>query len=100
MALKREFLEETGLTIEVGAFRFGCEFVNPPLHAVELFFEVARTGGNLIAGDDPELQIIQGATFTSFETIRAMNQENLHGIFREARTIEQFHRLQGFYRLQ
>jgi hypothetical protein len=29
-----------------------------------------------------------------------MNQENLHGIFREARTIEQFHRLQGFYRLQ
>ena len=52
--LKREMLEETGLEVRVERFLFVNEFLQPPLHAVELFFEVRITGGNLRTGTDPE----------------------------------------------
>src|ERR1700751_4920301 len=38
--LAREFNEEVGLSIEIGKFLFACEFIQPPLHSIELFFEV------------------------------------------------------------
>ena len=44
-ALKREFLEETGLTVAIEKFHFGCEFIKAPLHAVELFFQVKKVAG-------------------------------------------------------
>src|SRR5262245_33334448 len=44
MALKREFLEETGLEVTPTQFAFGCEFIMEPLHSIELFFNVVRTG--------------------------------------------------------
>src|SRR5699024_7845294 len=53
--LKREFLEETGLEIEPQNFVFVNELVNPPFHAVECYFRVRKTGGNLKMGTDPEL---------------------------------------------
>jgi 8-oxo-dGTP diphosphatase len=62
-ALKREILEETGLQVDIGKFLFGCEFIKHPLHAVELFFEVKKTGGMLKKGDDPEFQIIEKVQF-------------------------------------
>ena len=37
-ALVREFLEETGLEVEIGNMLFVNEFMQPPLHALELFF--------------------------------------------------------------
>src|SRR6478735_2451882 len=37
-ALAREFKEETNVTIAAGSLLFTCEFIKPPLHAVELFF--------------------------------------------------------------
>ena len=43
-ALKREFSEETGLEVEQLGFAFGCEFVKKPLHAIELFFNVVKSG--------------------------------------------------------
>jgi 8-oxo-dGTP diphosphatase len=42
-ALKREFGEETGLEIAVTRFAFGCEYIQDPLHAIELFFHVKRS---------------------------------------------------------
>ena len=45
--LRREFLEETGLDVVSEKFLFGCEFIKPPLHAVELFFNVRIVGGKL-----------------------------------------------------
>src|SRR5690606_17340198 len=53
--LKREYLEETGLEIEVKKFLFVHEFLEPPLHAVELYFEVTNLNGKLRVGHDPEL---------------------------------------------
>src|SRR5688500_6620998 len=46
-ALKREFLEETPLRVSPGRFMFGCEYINSPLHAIELFFEVEQFDGTI-----------------------------------------------------
>src|SRR5688500_12756173 len=43
--LKQEFLEETGLAVSPGHFIFGSEFIQKPLHAIELFFNVSIVGG-------------------------------------------------------
>lgn len=54
-ALKREFLEETGYEVEVGKLLTTKEFVQPPLHAIELYFSVKILKGKLIKGHDPEM---------------------------------------------
>lgn len=73
--LQREFREETGLEIKAGRFLFVNEFLQPPLHALELFFEVEPCGGELKTGTDPELepdnQLIAEVSYKSF---REMNQ--------------------------
>ncbi|WP_435354307.1 NUDIX domain-containing protein [Emticicia sp. SJ17W-69] len=56
-ALKREFLEETGFEVEVGKLLKTKEFIQPPLHAIELYFSVKILRGNLIKGHDPEMNL-------------------------------------------
>ncbi len=81
--LKREFKEETGLDISVGNLLFANEYLQPPLHAVELFYEVRRTGGELCQGIDPELgidqQIIQEVRFISLDELKTIPEDSLHG---------------------
>jgi 8-oxo-dGTP diphosphatase len=98
-ALKREFLEETGLTISVEKFLFGCEFVQKPLHAIELFFEVSRKSGQLKTGDDPELPIIQSAQFLSSHDIQRIPSTSLHGILSKFGMSERLRDVSGFYRI-
>ena len=101
-ALVREFKEETGLSIEVRDFLFACEFIQLPLHAVELFFQVSITGGNLTTGQDPELgnrQVIQDVRFFDDTQIRSIPLAHLHGIFKETSDIAQIGRLRGYFKL-
>lgn len=101
-ALVREFKEETGLSIEVRDFLFACEFIRLPLHAVELFFQVSITGGNLTTGQDPELgnrQVIQDVRFFDDTQIRSIPLAHLHGIFKETSDIAQIGRLRGYFKL-
>src|SRR5688572_14998085 len=42
--LRKEFMEETGLKIRPGAFMFGCEYIQKPIHSIELFYEVMAEG--------------------------------------------------------
>ena len=98
-ALKREFLEETGLVADVGTFLFGCEFIEKPLHAIELFFEVTPLSGQLKTGQDPELQIIQTAMFMSPEEIARIPSDSLHGILGKCAEIEKLRQLTGFHRI-
>jgi 8-oxo-dGTP diphosphatase len=83
--LVREFKEETGLTIKPGRFLFVSEFLQEPLHALELFFEVHLVGGELIKGGDPELpadaQLIQQVAFKSLAELRQEPPRELHHIF-------------------
>src|SRR5688572_14409935 len=53
-ALIREFEEETSIAIRPGNLLFTVEFMKPPLHAIELFFEAIHLHGDPITGIDPE----------------------------------------------
>lgn len=97
--LKKEFAEETGLLVEVGAFRFGCEFIAKPLHAIELFFEVTVAGGALEKGEDPEIPIIRDVRFMSFPQIAKMPAQSLHAVFKLVSSPEQLRELTGFFRI-
>ncbi len=102
-ALEREMLEETGLQVTVDALQFICEFIKPPLHAIELFFAVHPTGGSLRPGTDPELggstQIIREVKFLSWAEILALPPAKKHGIFRFCQSPEDLKKLTGFYRI-
>ncbi len=98
-ALKREFLEETGLVVAAGKFLFGCEFIQEPLHAIELFFEVNWVSGDLKAGHDPELQIIEAVQFLSPDEIRRLPGKSVHGIFAKVEDPMRLRDMTGFYRI-
>ncbi len=83
--LRREFVEETGLSIEPKDFLFACEFIKPPLHAIELFFEVTALTHDLTLGNDPEPgspQLIKELKFMSWNEIASLPPTEVHGIFR------------------
>lgn len=97
--LEREVMEESGIKVNVLDFAFGCEFLKDPLHAIELFFWLERTSGELRKGHDPELQIIDETRFVSPIEIQKFHAEEVHGILRRAATKTQFLQLKGFYRI-
>jgi 8-oxo-dGTP diphosphatase len=102
-ALEREFWEETGLQIRVGRFVCVHEFLEQPLHAVELFFEVHLLSGTLFTGIDPEMQsderahqIIQEVRWIGFEELVQMDTETLHQLLRHCRHPQDVLNLRGY----
>ncbi len=101
--LHREFEEETGLAIEIKGFLFVCEFVKPPLHALELFFEVSFLSGQMKVGTDPEPgspEIIKDVRFLSWPEIDALPRASLHGIFGILGHPSEIIAQRGFFRLE
>lgn len=100
-ALQREFVEETGLAVEVGDFLFVHEFLQPPLHGIELFYEVRRQGGTLCKGQDPELeqgsQLISEVRFMSFEELGGLPAAQLHNAFTYCQDVESLRSMRGMY---
>jgi len=74
--LKREFMEETDLQIEVGNLLHINELIDLPFHALEYYFEVKRISGKPILGEDPELQDNQQL----LQDLRWINLEKLSEI--------------------
>lgn len=102
-ALKREFLEETCLEIEIEKYLFTHEFLAPPLHAVEFFFKVNIIGGELKIGVDPEMkneQIIEQVSFQDFNFLMTDLKENLHPAMRNTQSLSDFLNMKGFYSYQ
>ena len=97
--LKKEFLEETGIEIRPLQFMFGCEYIAKPIHSIELFYATEITGGKLKTGHDPEIQIITDAKFIAAADLIKIRLEELHGIFRLARSPDALRQLRGFYRI-
>jgi 8-oxo-dGTP diphosphatase len=85
--LVREIQEETGLVVNPGRFLYIYEFIEEPMHAVELFFEVSVAAGELTTGHDPELpageQLIDKVAFMTLAEIKADKESILHGLFQE-----------------
>jgi 8-oxo-dGTP diphosphatase len=100
-SLIREFEEETGLRVEIDRFQFVCEFIKPPLHAVELFFQVLVKGGTVKTGMDPEHrnQIIEEVKFMSMDEIMALSRDERHGVFQLAPSAEKLKSLTGYWRI-
>ncbi len=98
--LIREFDEETGLKIEVGDMLFVNEFREPPLHALELFFEIRVIGGFVRQGMDPEMslddQIIEEVRFMTFDEIKSYPPDEVHTLFQRCRSIDDVFALRGF----
>jgi len=93
-ALKREFLEETGLSIEVEELILVNEYLENPLHAIELFFKAIVTGGDLIKGTDPEMsfenQLISEIKFLPFSELAVMDPETVHSLFKTYKRASDF----------
>lgn len=72
-SLKREFLEETQVEIEVSNLLHVAELIDDPFHAVECYFEVKRIKGKPSAGYDPELkedeQLIEEVAWISIKEL-------------------------------
>jgi 8-oxo-dGTP diphosphatase len=101
-ALKREFLEECGLEVVVEEFCFVCEHLKPPLHSVELFFQVKAVGGTLKVGTDPEGKgkpMIREVRYYSFDELETLAAESLHGAFSFQRKKAQITSLRGYFKV-
>lgn len=101
-ALRREFLEETGLDIEVGEFLFVHEYLDKPLHGIELFFEVKNVAGTLKSGSDPEMgdnfQIITQTSFMPLEEIKKIPEPSLHYVIQNITSFESLLKLRGYFK--
>lgn len=101
--LSREFREETGLEVKTGRFMFICEYMRPPLHAIELFFEVEIVGGSLIRGRDPEMppnnQLIEEVAFLGYGQIQDLKPEERHALFEIYRTEKALRSASGYWKI-
>ncbi|KEO74736.1 NUDIX domain-containing protein [Anditalea andensis] len=83
--LMREFREETGLRVKATTFLFVHEFLEPPLHAIELFFDIIVEEGEIYLGEDPELskenQLIAEISYLDIEHLAKIPKEEKHPIF-------------------
>lgn len=99
-ALVREFLEETGLAIEPGELLFVNEFMQPPLHAMELFFQVKIVDGEIKLGYDPEMaegsQIITEVGLMTFEQIKSYPPDEVHRLFQYCDTLDDVFAIRGY----
>ncbi|MFY0652208.1 MAG: NUDIX hydrolase [Cyclobacteriaceae bacterium] len=102
--LKREFKEETGLSIKVCDFLFISEFLDSELHAIELFFKVEHVSGSIAIGIDPEMstedQIINDVKMIKFSELLKMDQQCLHGMLRGHRTGLDLLNTRGFFKFE
>ena len=102
--IKREFEEETGLKIKVERYLFTHEFLNPPLHAIELFFEVSRVGGELKTGYDPEMnkneQIITDAAYLDIEGMKEIDHDSMHNVLRNVTNLKDLLYLDGYVKFE
>lgn len=99
--LKREYLEETGLEISVERYLFVHEYLSPPLHAMEHFFEVKKVNGTPSLGIDPELsgqkQILLDLAWMGLEDIQALPNRSLHQVFWGIKSIHDLGLWKGYF---
>lgn len=91
-AVRREFLEETGLDVEVKELIFVHQYIDLPLHSIEICFLVKKMGGILIKGIDPEIsedkQMIKQVVFLDNEQIQKIPLMAKHFKLRDIENFE------------
>lgn len=89
--LKREFLEETGLHIQLKDFLFFDEYIKENIHAIEFFFKVEVISGALEIGNDPEEteQIIDNVDFYALNELQNLDDSSLHACLKNLATLDE-----------
>ena len=100
-ALRREFLEETGLTVEPGALTIFHEHISQPFHAIELFFNIESWRGTLRKGKELELSknIIEEVKFFSGQELQNINPPELHPILKNCTNPRDILEKKGYHHL-
>jgi 8-oxo-dGTP diphosphatase len=102
--LEREFLEETGLLVQVKEFICAHEYLEPPLHAIELFFNVEEIGGNLKMGTDPELddndQLITEISYLNLEKLMLIKNLEKHPVFWGIKSLNDVRKWNGYFNFE
>jgi len=99
--LIREFKEETALNIKVIKLLFVNEFINESIHAIELFYEVEKTGGILKLGKDPEMgkqQILSELAFFDEKKLQNTERDYLHNMFIGINKPQEVLNLKGYFK--
>jgi len=97
--VKREFMEEVNLEVEVDKYLFTNEYIGERHHAIELFFAVKRISGEVLLGADPELskekQILTEVSFFDMEEIKNMDKATIHNAFHTINSSDEITDLTG-----
>lgn len=101
-ALKREFLEETKCEIDTGRLIFIHEYLDPPLHGIELFFEVRIISGTPKLGSDPEMsgdaQLLTEVGFYDLRQLQLEQNESLHYVLQNVKNLNELINLKGYFK--
>ena len=94
-AVKREFLEETNLTVKIEEFLFISETLAPDKtkHVINLYFKVKRESGELALGDDSVLSDLKFFTLEEMDKIKIY--PNVNGILKKIMKKESYENFLG-----
>lgn len=98
--LKTEFREECGIEIDPGELAFSCNVRRPPLHALELVFNIRGFEGLPEKGFDPERgknQIISDLQFFKWDKIDQLPAVNKHPVFNRPGHASAIQECSGFF---
>ena len=99
--LEREIIEETGLLTRTGGLCYIHEHLEPPLHAVELFFWSEYLSGKAKLGTDPEHpadnQIIRELRWMTLPEIKALAPARKHPVLSQIDSFEALLERQSFF---
>lgn len=99
-ALRREFAEETGLSVRAGELLAVNEFIHAPLHTLEHFFRVETTGGTAVLGHDPEFAepVMDELAWMTWPEIQALPEHHVHPFIRSAASLPALCSFRGYIR--
>ena len=97
-ALIREVYEETFVKVKSCKFQFITQYIAPPLHAIEVFFQIIEWDGIAQAGRDPEseLNIIEEVNWFSISELKQLKKEELHHAFHNCNNLRDIFELSGY----
>ena len=84
--IKREFLEECNISVSVKHLMYIKEYIEHPLHAIELFYKIECADlSTLKIGFDPELKnnILAELSFLTKIQLQNENNKALHSVIQE-----------------
>ena len=75
---RRETLEETGLSVELGNIAYIREFIEPGYHHCEIFFLATSYAGSVVTGENPEIGVLDVAH--AIEDVRFVPRSEMEGM--------------------